>query len=47
MDVFRIEQKSNPNRVYVEWKLATTFDQEGRLLPGRQVLQSACPLIYR
>ncbi|MBS1168030.1 MAG: hypothetical protein H6R00_4055 [Proteobacteria bacterium] len=47
IDVFRIEQKSNQNRVYVEWTLAAAFDQEGRMLPGRQVLQSACPLIYR
>lgn len=47
IDVFRIEQKTNQNRVYVEWKLAAAFDQEGRMLPGRQVLQSACPLIYR
>lgn len=47
VDVFRVEQKTNQNRVYVEWTLAAAFDQEGRQLPGRQVLQSACPLIYR
>ena len=47
VDVFRIEQKANQNRVYVEWTLAAAFDQEGRLLPGRQVLQGACTHTYR
>jgi len=47
IDVFQIEQKTNQNRVYVEWTLKAAFDQEGRLLPGRQVLQGACTHVYR
>lgn len=47
IDVYRIEQKTAQNRVYIEWTLAAAFDQQGRKLPGRQVLQSACTHVYR
>ncbi len=47
IDVYQIEQKTNQNRVYVEWTLKAAFDQEGRLLPGRQVLQGVCTQHYR
>lgn len=47
IDIYRVEQKTNQNRVYIEWTLAAAFDQQGRKLPGRQVLQSACTHVYR
>jgi lambda family phage minor tail protein L len=46
-DIFRINQKTSQNKIFVEWELATVADQEGRLLPGRPILQSACPFRYR
>ncbi|TPW29671.1 phage minor tail protein L [Martelella alba] len=47
IDTYRIEQKTNQNRVFIEWTLAAAMDQQGRQLPGRQVLQSACTHSYR
>ncbi len=47
IDVYRIEQKTNQDRVYIEWTLAAAIDQQGRKLPGRQVIQSACTHTYR
>ena len=29
VDVYRIEQKTNQNRVYIEWTLAAAMDQQG------------------
>lgn len=46
-DVYRIDRKVAQNKVYVEWELAAVIDQEGRKLPGRPVLQSACAFVYR
>ena len=46
-DVYRVDRKVAQNKIFVEWELASTMDQEGRLLPGRPVLQSACPFRYR
>lgn len=46
-DIYRINQKLSQNKLFVEWELASPMDQEGRLLPGRPVLQGACPFRYR
>lgn len=46
-DVYTINRKSAQNKIFVEWELAPAMDQEGRLLPGRPVLQGACTHIYR
>lgn len=46
-DVYVIDRKVTQNKIFVEWELAARIDQEGRLLPGRPVLQSACPFRYR
>lgn len=46
-DIFQIEQKIAQNKQYVEWRLAPALDVEGRLIPGRQILQGFCPLRYR
>lgn len=47
LDVYRVEQKTSHNKVFIEWKLAAAFDHEGRLLPGRQVLRDTCTHRYR
>lgn len=46
-DVFRIDRKVAQNKIFVEWELAAVIDQEGRVLPGRPILQSACVFRYR
>ena len=47
IDVFRVERKAAHNKVFIEWELAAAMDQQGRKLPGRQVLKDACTHRYR
>jgi len=47
VDVFRVEEKTAHNKVFVEWTLASVVDQQGTKLPRRQVLANACDHIYR
>lgn len=47
LDVYRIERKTAHNPVFLEWELAAVVDQEGKKLPGRQVLQVICTHRYR
>lgn len=44
---YLIEQKVTQNSIFVEWKLSSALDQEGKLLPGRQVLRDVCTWQYR
>ena len=46
-DIYKINQKMSMNKIFIEWQLAPAIDQEGRQLPGRQVLQGACNFRYR
>jgi lambda family phage minor tail protein L len=47
-DVFRIERLSEEvSGVSAEWELSAAIDQEGRMLPGRQVLRDVCSMRYR
>jgi lambda family phage minor tail protein L len=46
-DVFVIERKVTQNKVFVEWSLSAKMDQEGKYLPGRQVLREICTHTYR
>lgn len=46
-DVFRIERRTAENAVYIEWELSAAIDQEGKLLPGRQVIRETCLWRYR
>jgi lambda family phage minor tail protein L len=46
-DVFRVERKSQENKHFVEWELSAAIDQEGKMLPGRQVLRDTCVKRYR
>lgn len=47
IDVYRVERKSNQNKVFIEWELSTYIDQEGLQLPRRQVLRDSCTHTYR
>lgn len=46
-EIYYIAQKTAANKIYIEWKLASSLDQEGSLLPGRQVLKDVCTHRYR
>lgn len=46
-DIYKIEQKVTLNKVFIEWRLSAALDQEGRILPGRQVLKDTCLRRYR
>jgi lambda family phage minor tail protein L len=46
-DVFRIERKTSENPIFIEWELSAAIDQEGKMLPGRQVIRDACVMRYR
>jgi lambda family phage minor tail protein L len=47
IDVYRIDRKSSENRYQIEFELASVFDQQGRELPGRTIIASYCPWLYR
>ena len=46
-DIYVVEQKTNQNKVFVEWQLSSALDQTGRQLPGRQCLRDRCTHTYR
>jgi lambda family phage minor tail protein L len=46
-DVFKIDRKASENAVFVEWELSAAIDQEGKKLPGRQVIRDTCLVRYR
>lgn len=47
VEVFRVNRKTNQNRVFIEWELAASLDQEDVKIPGRQAIQNACTHRYR
>lgn len=46
-DTFRIEMKKAENPIFIEWVLSAAIDQEGKMLPGRQVIRDTCMWRYR
>ncbi|NDV20821.1 phage minor tail protein L [Pseudodesulfovibrio sp. JC047] len=46
-DIYRVDQLTEQNKLYVEWELAAAMDHEGRKLPGRQILRDVCTHRYR
>jgi lambda family phage minor tail protein L len=46
-DMFEIERKVSENPVFIEWELSASIDQEGKQLPGRQLLRNTCLARYR
>lgn len=46
-DTFRIERKTTEGSAVIEWELSAAIDQEGKMLPGRQVIRDTCLHRYR
>lgn len=46
-DIYTVEQKTSHTKLLVEWKLSSALDQQGRMLPARQVLRDNCLHTYR
>lgn len=46
-DIYYVERKVAHNKIFVEWELSATMDQQGRQLPARQCLKNACTHTYR
>lgn len=47
LDVYSVDRKVSHNRLQIEWELASILDQQGSMLPGRQVIRSGCQFLYR
>lgn len=45
-EIFKIDRRSGHNALWIEFELASFIDQEGKELPGRQVL-TVCSHTYR
>ena len=46
-DQFVVEQKVQQTAAMIEWRLSSILDQQGRMLPGRQVIRDTCMFRYR
>lgn len=46
-DIYTINQKTRHTKSLIEWKLSSSFDQEGVKIPGRKVNRSTCRHRYR
>jgi lambda family phage minor tail protein L len=46
-DIYYIDRKSNENKNFIEYELASIFDMEGIKLPGRIVSEDNCMFLYR
>ncbi|WP_191908189.1 phage minor tail protein L [Hypericibacter terrae] len=46
-DIFTVERKSSLNKFFVEFELSAKLDQEGKILPARQILRNRCRFRYR
>lgn len=44
---FTIDQKVNHDNLVIEWEMASVLDQQGMVLPARQVIRDGCQLSYR
>lgn len=47
VDIFKIDRKSNDTTMEIEFELASAIDQQGLLLPRRQILRNTCTHVYR
>ncbi|MFA9261794.1 MAG: phage minor tail protein L [Undibacterium sp.] len=46
-DIFRIERKSSESPFAIEWELSAAIDQQGKMIPGRQIIRDTCLWRYR
>lgn len=44
---YRISRKSHQDNTMIEWELASPIEQQGLMLPRRQVLKHTCTRLYR
>ena len=47
VDYYVIERKTSQNRRQIQFELSVQMDQEGRMIPARQVLRDSCTHRYR
>lgn len=47
LDIYVVDRKASQNKVFIEWELAASIDQEGKMIPGRQILRDYCSHLYR
>lgn len=47
VDHYVIERKASQNRRQIQFELSVQMDQEGRMIPARQVLRDSCTHRYR
>lgn len=47
IDYYVIEKKSSQTRTVVQFELSVQMDQEGRMIPSRQILRDSCTQRYR
>jgi lambda family phage minor tail protein L len=46
-EIWFIEQKTDDNRTYVQWRMKSILDLDGIEIPARRVLKSFCERVYR
>lgn len=47
VELYTIDRIGQRSKMFIEFILGTPMDQEGRMLPGRQILQRTCRHTYR
>lgn len=47
IEEYTVERKSSQTSTMVEFELAVSFDQQGKMIPGRQVIRDTCTHTYR
>lgn len=46
-DIYKVERKAYQDKAFIEWELSSYLDNEGKKLPGRQILRDSCTHRYR
>ena len=46
-DVYKVDRMVANNKLFIEWELAASIDQEGRKIPARQIIRDFCTHRYR
>lgn len=47
VEQYNIERKARHNSIMIEFELSVYYDQEGKKIPGRQVIRDTCSHFYR
>lgn len=46
-DIFAVERRASETSKIIEFELSSSIDQEGKMIPGRQVIRDTCLWRYR